>query len=78
MLKALFILDCDQCHQPFERLAAATIHDDRIKTVAWLETADTLTWWAEECGWAIDSRTQMCFACTRKNNAHSRLPRAQC
>ena len=63
MLKALFILDCDQCHRPFERAAAATEEDEDLMTVTWLEAADVVACWACESGWGIYSHTHVCSVC---------------
>ena len=63
MLKALFMLDCDQCHQPFERVAAATEEDEDLITQTWLEAADVVACWACESGWNIYSQTHVCSGC---------------
>jgi hypothetical protein len=66
MLKAIFILDCHECHRSFERVAAITEQNPELMTTAWLDAVDQVTYWAEQSCWGIDNNIHFCPWCLKK------------
>lgn len=63
MLKALFTLDCDDCHEPLMQAAVVTEQDEELVTDAWQAAAVVLRIWAAEDGWHFHRAFHICPAC---------------
>lgn len=72
MLKALFMLDCDECHEPLTQAAAVSEQDEDLMTYTWQEAVDTLMCWASVDGWEFHNQVHICPGCLPENQELSR------
>ena len=67
MLRVFFMLECDECHQAFERVFAAkeTTEDQKIET--WIAAANDITCGAQQSGWKFYPCVHICYGCSQNN-----------
>ena len=68
MFRAIIMLDCDACHQPFWRATTATEHDDELAGFTWHDATSVLVSWATDAGWDVYRKFHICKDCIRDDN----------
>ena len=63
MFRAVIMLDCDKCHQPFWRAVTAEEYDDDLVGETFGDAAHVLMSWAADGGWEVFRRLYICKDC---------------
>jgi hypothetical protein len=73
MFRAIIMLDCDKCHQPFLRAVTAEEYDDEIAGATWEDATHLLMSWASDAGWDVYRRLYICKECITDRDDYNPL-----
>jgi hypothetical protein len=63
VFRAIIMLDCDKCHQPFLRAVTAEEYDDDSVGPTLQDATHVLMSWAADAGWDVYKRLYICKDC---------------
>lgn len=68
MFRAIIMLDCDKCHQPFWKATTAVEHDEELVGVTWEDATNVLLSWAFDGGWDLYRGFCLCKNCLEERD----------
>ena len=72
MFRAIIMLDCDKCHQPFWKAATAVEYDDELAGATWGDATNVLMSWSFDSGWDHYRGFYLCKDCiAERDNSNS-------